>query len=266
MKIVDLTEKHEKLYCLCLEDWSDEIKEAGNHKETWLSRMKDKGLGVKIALDDRGIPGGMIQYLPIEHSFAAGNDLYFIPCIWVHGHKQGRGNFQHKGMGTALLEAAEADVRQRGAKGMVAWGISLPFFMRASWFKKHGYKTVDKNSMQALLWKPFAPEAVPPRWITPKKTPGKIPGQVTVTVFLNGWCPAQNMAIERARRAAALFPGKVVFKQIDTFDRDTFLEWGISDALYIDDKAVRTGPPPSFEKIKRKIARRVKRLAVHSSE
>jgi len=38
------------------------------------------------------------------------------------------------------------------------------------------------------------------------------------------------------------------------------LEWGIADALYIDDKEVRTGPPPSYKKIKKKIARQVKKL------
>ena len=30
-------------------------------------------------------------------------------------------------------------------------------------------------------------------------------------------------------------------------------KWGISDALFIDGKAVRTGPPPSYDKIMRKI-------------
>lgn len=260
MKVMDLSENHEKLYCMCLEDWSDDIKEAGHHKETWYSKMKDKGLRVKLALDDRDNPGGMIQYLPIEYSFVAGENLYFILCIWVHGHKQGPGNFQGKGMGAALLEAAETDARERGAKGLVAWGISLPLFMRASWFKKHGYRPVDRMGLQVLLWKPFTDDAVPPRWIRPKKKPGKIPHQVTVTVFLNGWCPVQSLAYERAKRAAAPFGDKVVFKEINTFDRDTFLEWGISDGLYVDDKAIRTGPPPSFEKIRKKIARRVNRL------
>ena len=45
--------------------------------------------------------------------------------------------------------------------------------------------------------------------------------------------------------------------EIDTFNKETFREWGISDALYIDGKKVRTGPPPSFKKIKKKIGRKV---------
>src|SRR4030066_1891812 len=123
MKVIDLSIEYEKLYFVCLEDWSEEVKEAGDHKEVWYSKMKDKGLRVKLAVDDRGEVGGIIQYIPIEHSFVEGKELYFINCIWVHGHDTGRGNFQKKGMGKALLESAEADARARGAKGRGAWGI-----------------------------------------------------------------------------------------------------------------------------------------------
>ena len=37
-------------------------------------------------------------------------------------------------------------------------------------------------------------------------------------------------------------------------------EWGMSDALFIDNRQVRTGPPPSYEKIRKKIAKRVKKF------
>ncbi len=259
MKIIDLTDEYEQLYFVCLEDWSNELKEAGNHKEVWYNKMKDKGLGVKLALDDDGKVGGMIQYLPIEHSFAEGKDLYFINCIWVHGHKEGRGNFQKRGLGTTLLQAAEDDAKARGAKGMVAWGISMPFWMKASWFVKHGYKKADRQGIQLLLWKPFTHDAVPPRWVRQQKKPELIPGKVAVTAFLNGWCPAQNLVFERARRATSELGDKVVFQEIRTVDRENFLEWGFSDALFVDGKQVRTGPPPPYEKIKKSIANRVKK-------
>ena len=245
---------------VCLEDWSDEMKEAGSRKEIWYNKIRDKGLRVKLALDDKKEVGGMIQYIPIEHTFVNGKDLYFIHCIWVHGHKGGRGNFQKKGMGKVLLAAAEEDAKKRGAKGMAAWGITLLFWMKASWFKKHGYKKADKDSVAVLLWKPFTEDAVPPKWIKQKKKPKTTPGKVTVTSFVNGWCPAQNLVYERAKRASGEFGDKVLFKEIDTFDRDVLQEWGITDALYIDKKQVRTGPPPSYEKIKKQIAKKVKKL------
>jgi len=36
------------------------MKEAGNHKECWYNKMSDKGLGVKLPLDDNGTVGGMV--------------------------------------------------------------------------------------------------------------------------------------------------------------------------------------------------------------
>ncbi|MCK5170553.1 MAG: GNAT family N-acetyltransferase [Bacteroidales bacterium] len=254
MKIIDLTDENKKLFYVGLEDWSDEMKEAGNHKECWCNKMENKGLGVKLALDDDGKVGGMIQYVPIEYSSAEGKGLYFINCIWVHGYKKGRGNFQKKGMGKTLLQAAENDVKERGATGIVAWGIPLPFWMRAAWFKKQGYSKVDKQGFlgPVLLWKTFDDDAIPPKWIKQKKNPEKIQGKVTIYGFINGWCAAQNIVFERAKRAALEFGDKVIFREINTFDREVMVEWGIVDGLYIDNKQIRTGPPPSYNKIKKK--------------
>ncbi len=260
MEIVDLSKEQEKLYFKCLEDWSDEMKEAGNHKELWYNKMRDKGIRVKLAKDDRGEIGGMIQYLPIEQSFVSGKDLYFITCIWVHGYKQGRGNFQKKGMGKTLLKAAEEDAKSLGAKGIVAWGVSLPFWMKASWFKKQGFEKVDKMDISVLLWKTFSEDAEPPKWIKVKRKPEKVPGKVTVSAFINGWCPAQNIVFERAKRAAAEFGDEVEFKKIDTSVKETFLQWGMADALFIDDVQVQTGPPPPYKRIKKIIAKKVKKL------
>lgn len=262
MKIVDLDEQYLPLYLVCLEDWSDEIKEAGQHKEAWYNRMKDRGLRVKLALDDHSVVGGMIQYIPVEYSSVEGVGLYFVNCIWVHGHRQGRGNFQHRGFGTALLEAAEADARALGARGIVAWGLLIPAFMRASWFKKHGYRTADRQGIQVLLWKPFTADALPPKWIRQKGKPALEPNKVTVTAFCNGWCPAQNLVLERAKRAAndPDYGNKVTFREVDTFDRNEFLRWGISDALFINQKQVRTGPPPSYDTIRKLIVKQANKI------
>jgi GNAT superfamily N-acetyltransferase len=262
MKIVDMDEHHLPLFLVCLEDWSDEIKEAGNRKEVWYHQMKDKGLRVKLALDDQETLGGMIQYLPIEYSFVEGADLYFINCIWVHGHKQGRGNFQRKGMGKALLMAAEVDARSLGAKGIAAWGLILPIWMRAAWYKKHGYRVADRLGIQSLLWKPFTDDALPPKWIRQKAKPSLESNKVAVTSFCNGWCPVQNLVYERAKRAVSdpQISNNVRFQEVNTLNRDEFLRWGISDALFINQKEVRTGPPPSYDKIRKLIVRQTNKL------
>ena len=265
MGVIDLQPEHHNSYFSCLEEWSDEMREAGTHKACWFQRYQDRGLRVKVYLDDDGVVAGMIQYLPIEHAFVAGSGLYFILCIWVHGQKEGIGERQGRGIGKALLEAAEQDVRQLGAKGIAAWGLWLPFWMKASWFRRHGYKKADRDGLSLLVWKAFSDEASPPQWVKQKKSPPLTAGKVTVTAFINGWCPAQNVVYERAKRACDEFGEQVSFNTIDTSVRETFEEWGIVDGVFIDGKRLSYGPPLPFEKIKRKIAKRVKRLARKST-
>ena len=178
----------------------------------------------------------------------------------MHGHKQGRGDYRKRGMGKALLKTAEEEAKQLGANGLVTWGLVIPVFMRASWFKKHGYKVVDKSGIMRLLWKPFNSKAIPPKFIRPKKLPQKGEGKVNVTIFRNGWCQTMNVACERARRASLDFPGKINLKEFETIDKEVVNEWGISDAIFIDDKEVRVGPAPAYEKIRNKIQRRVRKI------
>jgi len=260
MKVIDLENKYIGAFFCCLEEYSEDMRDAGDSKRRWFEKMSEKGLRVKLALDDDENLGGMIQYLPIECSIADGEGLYFILCIWVHGHTKGRGNFQKKGMGKALLESAENDARQLGAKGIAAWGVSFPFWMKASWFKKRGYQKVDKKGMQVLLWKPFLDLAIPPRWFRQKKEIPLNPGRVTVSAFNSGWCQSLNITYERVMRAVSEFGDKVVLKEYETSDRAIQEEWGISDAIFLDRKIISWGPPMSYEKILNKISKKVKKL------
>jgi len=260
MKIIDITPETEDQYFCCLEEWSEDMKEAGDCKQKWYKQMKEKGLKVKFALDENDIIGGMIQYIPIEYSMYQGENLYVVLCIWVHGHKHGRGDYRKRGMGTALLKAAEEDAKLLGANGLVTWGIIIPVFMRASWFKKNGYQVVDKNGIMRLLWKPFNENAIPPKFIRPKKHPLKGEGKVNITVFRNGWCQTMNIACERARRASLEFPDQINLEEFDTVDKKTVYEWGITDALFIDGKEIRVGPAPTYEKIRKKIRKRVHKI------
>jgi GNAT superfamily N-acetyltransferase len=258
MEVVDLREELLPPYYCCLEDWSPDMKDAGDHKDRWYRFMRERGLRVKLAVEN-GTACGMIQYLPVEESTIEGKGVFFIACIWVHGHKQGIGNRQRRGMGKALLGAAEDDARARGAEGMAAWGLILPFWMKASWFRKHGYRNADRDGIAQLLWKPFVAEATPPRWIRKRRNPESSRHRVTVTAFVNGWCPVQNLLFERAKRAAAEFGESVEFRAIETLDRRVLAEWGIADGLFIDNRQVRTGPPLPYEKTRRMIEKRVRR-------
>ena len=260
-RVVDLPRRHERSYFVCLEDWSDEMREAGDSKECWFERMRTRGLRVKLAIDDEDRPLGMIQYLPIEESMAEGTGLYMILCIWVLGYDEGDvGDVQGAGIGTALLAAAEDDARNRGADGMAAWGIQMPFWMRSSWFKKHGYRSADRRRGSELVWKPFVDDARPPRWVTQKPVPIGEPDRVTVTAYQSGWCPAMNLVCERAARVAEEFGEPVEFTRVDISTHDALAAAGQSDAVFVDGRPLQRGAPPSTEVIRRRVGRRVRRL------
>ncbi len=260
MRIVDLTPEHCPLYFVCLEDYSAEMKEAGDHKARWYETMRTRGLRVKLAEDDDGRIAGMIQYLPIEHSPAEGEDLYFVLCIWVHAYKKlGPGDRRRRGLGTALLAAAEADARALGARGLAAWGLGIPIWMRAGWFKRHGYRVADRDGLRQLVWKPFDAAAAPPRWMRPRQHPEPGTDRARVTAFVNGWCPGQNITAERARRAAGELGEGVSFEAIDTTDPAARSAWGFTDAVFIDGKLLRSGPPPAYDRVKRRMERALRR-------
>lgn len=260
MEIIDLTQDTRMDYFTCLEEWSDEMKDGVCRKECWYNSMQEKGLQVKLALNDAGLVAGMIQYAPIEHSWVEGEDLYFVYCIWVHGHKKGRGDLRKKGVGKALLRAAEEDVKRLQSNGLVVWGLLLPFFMRAGWFKKHGYRKVDRDGIRVLLWKTFSEEARPPCWIRAKNKPERVPGKVVVTALANGWCSGTNGMIERAKKICIELGDKVVFREIVMTGREAIREWGLSDGLFVDDRNIYKGPPLPYEKIRKIIEEKVRKL------
>ncbi|MBN2736180.1 MAG: GNAT family N-acetyltransferase [Spirochaetales bacterium] len=260
IKIIDLSSKYESLYASCLHGQNSANESLCNAKLQWYHRMKPKGITVKLALDDRGEAGGMIQYAPSEESFVLGKNLMILQCIWVLNEKKGRGNFQKKGMGKALLKAFEEDARQKNKDGIVVWGLSIPVFMRASWFKKQGYIVADKMGIQTLLWKKLNTEASPPEWMRQKKGPFINQNNVTVTCFKNGWCTEINRALSRAKEVVSEYEKDVKCEVVDTSEADVMRIWGISDALFIGSKEIPTGPAPEKKKIRKEINKAIKEL------
>jgi GNAT superfamily N-acetyltransferase len=259
MNIVDLTPPYQRTYLACLKDW-DADQGLIEHKARWHERMVVNGLRVKLALDHAGRAAGMVQYLPIEHSRAEGENLLFIQCIWVHGYDEGPGNAQGHGYGRALLQAVEDDARALGKLGVAAWGMDFPQWFPVSWFEHFDYLRADLPGPEILVWKPFGEEAPAPRWLRMKKAPKPIPGKVTVTAFVHGWCPIGPANAGIAQAAVAGLAG-VKLRIIDTSNRGTLLEWGIDQGIWIDDAPFRPyGPPFSVEDLRQAVKQRLDQL------
>ncbi len=251
MQIKDVTEDTYPGFACCFEDWSEDMQRAGAFRRAWFEYMEKHGLGAKVAIDDDGTPCGMIQYIPSKYSFIQGDGIYLITCIWVYGYDKGIGNRQKRGMGKALLLCAEEDAKSRGAKGMAAWGLTEPYWMQSSFYKKFGYAVADTKGTLELVWKPFVAGVQAPEWRKPRVKQDTKPDKVLVTAFSNGWCPANYLTFEAFKKAASEFAEKVEFSGIDTMRAEDVQEWGITDGIYINGRELGFGPPLSYEDARR---------------
>ena len=259
MDIVDLTQEHEDVFLCCLKPEDRAFAEGVPLKKAWLDRYRDGGVGVKLAIDDDGVVAGMIQYSPGELApfVVAGTGTWVIHCIWVHVYEGGIGNRGGKGMGPALLRAAEEDMRAHGARGVAAWGIVGDQWMNAPWFERHGYRRVDQQGWLALTFKAFDPDVDEPRFLAEVRRPEPIPGKVLVSSFLIGWCTSGNLNHEWARRAAEELGDAVVFQHHDTSDPAVAAEWGISTGIFVNGDQYTLGGTETYESIRDFIAQRI---------
>jgi len=115
MRIVDLAPEYETIWLHCLEPYSEMLRDGVERKRAWYQVMRERGLIVKLAIADDGAVAGMVQSLPIEQTWVRGEGLHLILCIWVHGHDDGIGDRRGGGMGRALLQAIETEIRLAGA-------------------------------------------------------------------------------------------------------------------------------------------------------
>ncbi|MEA1975075.1 MAG: hypothetical protein U9N10_05900 [Bacillota bacterium] len=134
--------------------------------------------------------------------------------------------------------------------------------MKASWFKKHGYKRIDKYKGMVLMVKSDENINHKPKFTRNAKVTKseKDNNKVEILIFKNGWCPANNITVMRTLRAIKEFEDDIDIRMLDTTDRDVFLEYGIYDGVYINGKNIQMGPPSSYKKIFNCIKKAVKKV------
>jgi ribosomal protein S18 acetylase RimI-like enzyme len=260
MQIVDLDPEHEDVFLRCLKVDDRTFGEGVPLKRAWLDRHRDGGVGVKLAIDDDGAVAGMIQYSQKELApfVVADGGTWVIHCIWVHVYEGGIGNRGGRGMGPALLRAAEEDMRSRGARGVAAWGIQADQWMNAPWFEGHGYRRVDEQGWLALTFKAFDPDVDDPRFLAEVRRPEAIPGKVRVSSFCIGWCTSGNLNHEWAKRASEELGDAVVFEHYDTSDPAVAAEWGISTGIFVDGEQYPVDGTETYEKVREFIGQRIR--------
>ncbi len=219
---------------------SDETDASAARRLAWFKRMYEKGVRAKAAMVD-GEMAGFIYVMPIEVCpwGPLGEGLAVIPCLTVPKTAAG------KGIGEALLVAAEDEAREQGKKGLVIQAYYGDFwFMPAPYFEKRGYLFADgsrDDGGSALLCKRFDDEAEPPRMLKPNYNFQPVEGKMVVDLFYNTFCLTSDTEAQRVREVAAEFGDAVILNEYPGDDPDVLRRYQIPRGIYVNGEWISWG-------------------------
>jgi len=226
---------------------SDEIDACARRRLAWLKGMYAQGLRVKVALrDDQRV--GFLYLMPIEVCpwGPLGRDLMAIPCLVVQDKAKGRG------VGRALIEAAEEEARAQGRKGLVteayywdSWFMPAPFFERCGFSVARSREVPGQaergGHREAILWKLLDASAETPRFLKRDYRFEPVPGKVVVDLFYNTFCETSDMEAQRVREVVEEFGDRVVLREYCADDRAVFAEYQTPRAIYVNGREIWWG-------------------------
>ncbi len=199
---------------------SEEINASAERRLAWLRDRYGEGLRVKTALVD-GRQVGFLHVMPIEVSpwGPLGQDLMTIPCLVVQS------GTARKGVGQAMIDAAERETTKQGRKGLVTTAYYGDFwFMPARFFERCGFSKVSSRrvtaegekeylSEETILWKVLDPSAQPPDFMERAFRFEPVPAKVVVDLFWNTFCQTSDIEAQRVREVVQEFGDLVVLRE-----------------------------------------------------
>lgn len=216
---------------------TDEIDVMSERRGVWLKENYSLGLRVKVGLlDDE--PVGFAYLIPIDICpwGPLGKDLMVLPCLWVIRSEQ------NKGVGHALMEAAEKEARGQERKALVVTGFYNDFwFMPAAFFEKHGFSVVHRKDDIAILWKVFDESAEQPKFLERNYKFKAIPDKVVVDLFWQSFCGTSNGEAQRVREVVDEFDDSVVLNEYCADDRDVLLGYQIPRGIFVNGSQIDWG-------------------------
>ncbi|MHA1677144.1 MAG: GNAT family N-acetyltransferase [Promethearchaeota archaeon] len=234
-------EKDDEYYvgtCTHVYENNIEYEESGIRRISWLRKMEQKGLVVKVALIN-GIHAGFIYLMPIEINpwGIEGKELMFFPCLVSHS------KFSRKGIGKSLIKAAEEETIKRGKKGLATVGYFWDFwFMPASFFTKLGFIVAERIKEEAILCKLFDDNVALPHFRTEKYKFKEVKGKVVIDLFWNKFCLTSDVEAQRVREVVSEFGENVILNEYESTNLEIMNKYGISRKIYVNGTAMEIGP------------------------
>ncbi len=259
MRLVEIDATTEDTFFRCLHDEVPADPRVMAMRRAWRARYEPLGHRGKVLFDDEERVVGLTNYIPIEHSPYEGDNLMAILCMWIHGYEHLVGNQQGQGYGRFMLEAIEADARASGCDGVCVWAKDYDAWNPISFYEHMGYERADVQGLDVLAWKPFSPQARPPR-LLPRRVPPRDAGdgRVRVTSVSNGWCGGGCQQCMLARDALTGLEQEATLVEVYAHSKADMRARGESiDVLYLDDEPFRPdGPPAGVEDLRQAVLAR----------
>ena len=263
MKIQTVTEDKLDLICaICLDPSVDQgtrdLMENGmDERICWIKKMMPKGLEILVALEKPRqekihykwvgkmlhsdlaihgqVPMGLLEYLPIEHALepVKGKNSLFINCIWILPP------FWNRGVAKSLMKTFIQKAKQTGGASVIAYegdrwfGTSIKY-LPSNFFKKFGFKEVERDGSRALLFLDLGSK-IPPKFIFSETTPYIEKDKITLDIFFNSQCPWSKYMINTIKEEIKKYP-KVKINTVNTDQRNLIEQIGISRGIRINGK------------------------------
>ena len=256
--IRDMT-KHDEYYvgtCTHVNENNFERELSCSRRISWLRSMEKQGLRVKVALVDN-VHAGFLYIMPIEINpwNIQGNNLMVFPCL------VSQSKFSKKGIGKALLKAAEEEGKSQDRNGIATIGYFWDFwFMPADYFVNLGFKVAEKRDEEAILWKQFDLNVEPPKFREENYSFKPIKGKIVIDLFWDRFCLTSDVEAQRVREITSEFGNKVILNKYSAVDQKILQQYGISRRIYVNGKRIEVGPEIEKSKLRAAIKNALNKL------
>ncbi len=169
----------------------------------WHRDMLDCGM-TGFALRCGDVVRGFVQYMPQETAplpvLAPGAAV--LLCFHYNPPPEAA-EAEHLRRESQLVQKAADDARRAGFSGLAAIGWYHPVHYPVDFLEELGFETVDRNPESALMWLPFAADAVPPEIPPQTFRPRDLSaeGRVAIDLGYSHRCPYE---IHHSNRIAGL--------------------------------------------------------------
>lgn len=179
-------------------------------KIDWFKNEINKGLTIKIALDEQKNQLGFIEYIPAELAWrpVKAENYFFIHCIVLFAK-----NAKNKGVGSALIKQCTEDAKHKKKAGICVMTSKGTWIADKTLFEKNGFKQSSVLGRFELMYKSLNKKSIIPQFNDWTKQQSRY----------NGWhliyadqCPLHSKSVKELKQAAIEHNIKLTIKQLKT--------------------------------------------------